>query len=219
MQNGGNITTSDHARALFHIPQTSPAGVDVRPGENALEFLTSFSNPSKETYTWNPSMPQALDAFGQGKVAMVIAFSDFEHQIRVKYPRFEYTHVPVPQISVAPLQPQLNLIKFWVETAPRVADTPSASLGFIKELGRNANSVASEARLGSPFLRTLQSDPDNFPNKQILNGKAVYKKQREQFDGAFRQMIIDVSQNGLTPSQALDSGAQKINNLLAQDDE
>jgi ABC-type glycerol-3-phosphate transport system substrate-binding protein len=219
MQNGGNITSTDRNRALFHIPVTSPSDVDVRPGENALDFLTSFSNPSKPTYTWNPSMPQAIDAFGQGRVAMVIAFADFEQELKQRYPRMEYTVAPAPQITVAQLQPQVDLIRFWVETVPRVTDNPVISLAFVKELARNADSIARQARLGSPFLRTLQNDPETFPNKQILNGRAVYKKHREQFDQTFRQMIIDVSQNGLTPSQALDSGAEKINRLLATEDE
>jgi ABC-type glycerol-3-phosphate transport system substrate-binding protein len=214
LQNGADITTSDHTRALFHIPTTSPSGITQRPGENALDFLASFSNSSKQNYTWNPSMPQALDAFGQGKVAMVIAFSDFGKQLKVKYPKLEYEVDSVPQISVAPLQQPVNLIKFWTETVPRVADTPSVALAFMKDEIRSADSIAREAGLGSPFLKTLNSDATAFPNRQILTGKGVYKKSRDQFDMDFRQMIIDVSQNGLTPSQALDSGAEKINDLL-----
>ncbi|HSI20842.1 MAG TPA: extracellular solute-binding protein [Verrucomicrobiae bacterium] len=219
MQNDGQIVSTDHTRALFHIPKTTPAGVSVRPGENALDFLTSFSNPSKSTYTWNPSMPQALDAFGQGKVAMVIGFTDFEKQLRTKYPRMEFEVAPVPQISTAPLQPQVNLIRFWTETIPRIADNPQLALNFLRLEAAYADSLASEAGLSSPYLATLAEDPEEFPNKQILNGKAVYKKDRELFDAAFRQMIVDVSQNGLTPAQALDSGSEKINVLLAQPDE
>lgn len=219
LQNDGQITSTDRTRALFHIPTTTGAGVSVRPGENALSFLSSFANPAKPNYTWNPSLPQALDAFGQGRLAMVIAFSDFGKQVKVKYPKLDFEVDPVPQISVAPLQDPVNLIKFWIETVPRVADTPTLALSFMKEEARNANSIASEAGLGSPFLKTLNADPDTFPNRQILSGKAVYKKSRDQFDADFRQMITDVTQNGLTASEALDSGAQKINDLLAQPDE
>lgn len=219
LQNGGKVVSTDHKNALFHIPETTPAGVSVRPGENALDFLASFANPNKPTYSWNPSMPQAVDAFGQGKVAMVIAFSDFGKELKVKYPRLTFEVTSVPQISVSPLQEPVNLLRFWAETVPSVADTPNAALAFARLEARNADSLGAQAGLGSPLLATLKADDKEFPNRQILTGKTVFKKNRDQFDANFRQMIIDVTQNGLTPSQALDSGAEKINLLLASNDD
>jgi ABC-type glycerol-3-phosphate transport system substrate-binding protein len=219
MQNGADIVSSDHVRALFHIPITTAAGVSVRPGENALDFLTSFSNPNKPNYTWNPSLPQALDAFGQGKVAMVISYSGFRDQLAVKYPKLEYVQAPVPQISNSPLQTPVNLIKFWTETIPRVADNASIAAAFARNLAANATGIAHSVGLSSPILASLNEEPNTFPNRQVLTGRTVFKKSRDLFDADFRQMIIDVSQNGLTPSQALDSGAEKINDLLAKTDD
>lgn len=218
MQNGAKVVSTDHRSALFHIPETTPAGVTLRPGENALNFFASFSNPANANYTWNPSMPQAIDAFGQGKVAMVIAFADFGAMLKIKYPEFNFETAPVPQISVAPLQEQINLIRFWVETVPLVADNQIAALTYLRELSKSATEIANEAGLISPFLSVLSADPTAFPNKQILTGQGVFKKHRDQFDQDFRQMIIDVSQNGLTSGKALDSAADKINVLLGQDD-
>lgn len=224
LQNGGKVVSSDRRNALFHIPETTPAGVSVRPGENALDFYTSFARPDKATYTWNPSMPQALDAFGQGKVAMVIAFSDFGRALKVKYPKLEFKNAAVPQISVAPLQEPVNLIRFNVEVVTKVAASTATSFEFLRGYAArsNANTLAraySSFKLLSPFTETLENDKEEFLNKQVLTGKSVYKKNREQFDQAFRQMAIDVTQNGLTPDKALDSAAEKINVLLVQDEE
>jgi ABC-type glycerol-3-phosphate transport system substrate-binding protein len=224
MQNGGKIVSTDRRNALFHIPETTPAGVSVRPGENALDFFTSFARPDHPNYTWNPSMPQALDAFGQGKVAMVVAFSDFGRNLKIKYPKFNFNTVAVPQISVAPLQDPVNLIRFNTEVVTKTADNSTLAFNFLKTYTdkSDANRIAKaypSFKLISPFLDTLKNDQTNYFNKQVLTGKAVYKKNREQFDQDFRQMAIDVTQNGLTPDKALDAAAEKINVLLTQDEE
>jgi hypothetical protein len=118
----------------------------------------------------------------------------------------------------------VNLIRFNVEVVTKTADNGSLAFAFLKSYtNRNsANQLAraySSFKLTGPFLSDLQAAPKEYLNKQILTGKSVYKKNRDEFDGIFRQMAIDVTQNGLTPDKALDSGAEKINELLAQDDE
>ena len=165
-------------------------------------------------------MPEALDAFGQGKVAMVIGFSDFGAQLKVRYPQFSYETTGVPQISVGTSQTPINLIKFSVETVTKTADSYNAAIALLKRYTSTNSTydMASEAGLTPPFLSQLQ-DSEDFKISQILTGQAVYKKKRTQFDAAFRQMIIDVSQNAIAPDKALDTGAQTINTLLASSDE
>src|SRR5690606_30960030 len=83
LQNGAKLVSDDRKNPLFHVPTSTPTGGQVRPGEKALDFYASFADPTKENYSWNPSMPQALDAFTQGRVAMVIAYSDFGRKLAV----------------------------------------------------------------------------------------------------------------------------------------
>jgi ABC-type glycerol-3-phosphate transport system substrate-binding protein len=220
LQNGAKIVSSDRTRALFHVTESAAAGGTVRPGENALSFLTAFSDPSKLAYTWNPSMPSALDAFAQGKVAMVIGFSSFGQNLAIKYPQFRYETAPVPQISVGTNQTPVNVIRFSVDTVPKTADNYNAAVALLKlySTADVVSDISSNIQLISPFKSQL-TNTDNFRQQEVVTGQAVFKKQRTQFDQAFNQMITDVTQNGIPVSQALDNAAETINGLLASADE
>ena len=152
---------------------------------------------------------------------MVIGYSDFGRALKIKYPQFQYDVTSVPQISDSPVQQPVNLIKFDVETVTQTADNPAAAFAFLKTYTDvdTITGIAHEQKVSGPYLSQLNQAQDDFPNKQILTGQSVFKKSRIQFDQAFRQMITDVSQNGLAADQALDNGAQTINLLLAKDDE
>lgn len=214
MQNGAKIVSSKNPRsALFNYREATAAGGQVRPGEKALDFYTSFAIPSKANYTWNDSMANTLDAFGNGQVAMVIAFSDFGQALKIKFPKFHPETAPVPQISLA--QPAVNLIKFSLETVTQTADSPSSAFAFLKAYNTSniANSLAHEQKLESPYLTTLKNE-DTFQSKQIITGEAIYKRSHTQFDSTFHQMINDVLHNNVVVGLSLDNGADAVNQLL-----
>jgi ABC-type glycerol-3-phosphate transport system substrate-binding protein len=217
MQNGVDIVSTDHSSVLFNTYKSTPSGAQIRPGENALDYYTSFANPAKPNYSWNSAMPPAIDAFATSKVAIVIAYSDFGQQLRTKYPKFkDYTTEPIPQISAA--QDPVDLIKFMVEAVPKtsVFNTTSMKLLQIYKDETLVKSLASESKTRSSFRTTLEkaSDSDYYA-KQILTGKAIFKVNHTQFDAAFRQMIVDVSENKISTTVAIDTAAQTINKLLA----
>ena len=216
LQNGAQIVSQDHSTALFNVPTNTPSGGVVYPGENALAFYTSFADPTKSNYSWNPSQPNALDAFGQGKVAMVIAYSDFGKQLAVKYPKFHPETAPVPQISLT--QPAVNFIRYSIETVPKTAQSAAASFAFLKNYTdqSDSKSLASELKLRSPYLTTLNlgQQNDDQQSTQILSGQSVFKLDRPDFDKAFHDMIVDVTQNQVAVDQAMNGAANTITGLL-----
>jgi ABC-type glycerol-3-phosphate transport system substrate-binding protein len=217
-QNGTDVISSDHTRAAFSLPITTPAGSIVRPGEKSLDFFTSFSDPAKDNYSWSPSFPQALDAFAQGNVGMVIAFTEFGRDVATKYPDFQFSSAPVPQISST--QPAVNFIQFKVETVTAAGSSPSISFEVLKQYAdiNGADSLSQEQSLRSPFTETLQQDISNngdFMSRQILTGRAVFEKSRTRFDAAFHDAIVDVSQNHISSAQAIDKAANTINGILS----
>lgn len=59
----------------FQVPLTDTAGTQVlfstaKGSQQVIEFAASFGNPTKTTYTWDGTLPSALDALAQGKVAI-----------------------------------------------------------------------------------------------------------------------------------------------------
>lgn len=218
MQNGTNIIHTDRRNVVFHQTITTPSGAQVRPGEKALEFFASFSNPSKETYTWNASMPDVLEAFGEGKVAMVIAYSDFANELKVKYPKFTYSVTAVPQISNVK-EEAVNLIRFKVETVTKTANNTTLAIAFMKSYaGKTASTgLANSVKLRPPYTETLKKKNEYF-NRQVLTGRAIFKYHRVEFDDIFRQMIKDVTQSGVPPSEAVIVASDKLNSLLNRQD-
>lgn len=212
-QNGAKIISDDRKSVLFQVPTTTPSGGSVRPGEKALDFYYSFADPTKSTYSWSASMPQALDAFTQGKVAMVLAYSDFGKKIAVKKPGFSYTVSPAPQISTS--QVAVNYIKFDIETVTKTGTNPNAAAEILKQYANksSATGLARLQKVESPFLETLKEN-NEFTSKQILTGKSTFKVNHTQFDSIFRQMMVDVSQNNISVADAIKNGSDQLDILL-----
>ena len=217
LQNGSRIVSSDRRSPLFQVPITTSAGVQVNPGAKALEFFSSFAQPGKPNYTWNPSMPSALDAFAQGKVAMVIGYSDFESQLKIKYPRFRAEKAAVPQISLPTVQTPVNFFRFSLEAVTQTANNKAAAFGLLKAYTSSdiTDSLAGEIKMRSPYLSTLNRNTDDYLNTQAITAQSTFKLNRPVFDGAFRQMIVDASQNNVPATDAVRAGAEKIGAVLS----
>ena len=159
-------------------------------------------------------MPQAIDAFGQGKVAMVIGYADFGAQLKSKYPRFTFDSAAIPQIS-GTAKP-VTVSRFTVDSVTKGASSISLSEKLLSEQDSTEVSadLAKSVNLRSPSLKNLVSATD-FQSQAVLNTRVVYKKHHLDFDTAFLQMIRDVSQNGFPPATAIDQGSAKINTLLS----
>jgi ABC-type glycerol-3-phosphate transport system substrate-binding protein len=223
MQNGADIVSSDRRNALYNAPITTPSGTIVNPGTLALDFFLSFANPEKETYTWNKSMPSAVEAFAQGKVAMVVGFSDFEKELRTKFPKFRsYATAPVPQNSVT--EKPVNFLRFNIETVTKTAKSTEdrqASFAFLElyTTTNQAQQLATRSGTSNPFTAAI--DKRKASDKiaaQIPTAKGVYKQYREQFDAAFKAMIDDSGAKRVTSTVAVDRSVQVITGLLQRTD-
>jgi multiple sugar transport system substrate-binding protein len=64
--------TDSSGRAVFNIRPSGGSQSDETPAMNIMNFYTDFANPTRDTYTWNDSMENALDAFVKGKVAFFL---------------------------------------------------------------------------------------------------------------------------------------------------
>ena len=75
IQTGVRMTDADNTAASF------ASWVNNTPvGESALKYYTDFANPSVRTYTWNDVQHYSVDAFTEGKTAMMFNYS---HQVGV----------------------------------------------------------------------------------------------------------------------------------------
>lgn len=62
-----------------------------------LEFLTQFSDPLKPSYSWNRSLPQALDSFASEQSSQYIGFASELPLIAEMNPSLNFDIAPIPQ--------------------------------------------------------------------------------------------------------------------------
>lgn len=100
LQFGVNANSIGQTRADF----SSKVAVD------SMIFYTQFSNPSTSYYTWNPRLDYSIDAFYQGKAAMMINYSYQIETIRQKNAKLNFGIAPLPQFEN---NTPINFANYW----------------------------------------------------------------------------------------------------------
>ncbi len=74
------------------------AGKTVNPAERALQYYTQFGRvTNSKLYTWNDEQHYSLDAFAEGKTAMMINYSWQIESIKHKNEKLNFAVAPLPQ--------------------------------------------------------------------------------------------------------------------------
>jgi ABC-type glycerol-3-phosphate transport system substrate-binding protein len=215
-QNGTSVIGDDRARALFHIPIQGPSGELIRPGENALDFYTSFARPDKDTYTWNADMGDPIQAFAEGKVAYLIGYQDVRNELAKRYPKFRnFETTTVPQVNT--YDTPTTVIRFNVESVTRVASSSKVAFAFQKTYTNeeNAAALASEVKLSTPYAKKLTTNSSEVV-KLMVNGRTIFRPERAKYNDLFSRAITNSLSNELSTSKALDVAAEEVNTLLTE---
>lgn len=81
----------------YHSVLDDSFGGTISPGQAALDFFTQFSDPGKDGYSWNRSLPEARDAFAAGILATYLGFSSELGAVKAKNPNLNFDVTTVPQ--------------------------------------------------------------------------------------------------------------------------
>ena len=99
MQNGAAMTNQPPTKATFEQPDDS----SYYPGSKALEYYASFSQPTKDNYSWSDSLGDSVLALGQNKTALIIDYPMAYKEILAKNPNLNLKMSQLPQVN--PTQP------------------------------------------------------------------------------------------------------------------
>lgn len=97
LQAGTPITTRSDKAVVSVLD--SQFNYPTAPGQSALDFYTQFSNQSSSMYTWNRSLPNSLNSFLSGNLAMYFGYASELFQILQKNSNLNYDVAVVPQIK------------------------------------------------------------------------------------------------------------------------
>ncbi len=190
MQNGA-IMTDGNQITFQNVPPTMS---NYNPGLEALRFYTDFANPNKEVYSWNNDLPNALEAFTSGSLAMFFGYSFNIEQIRAQAPKLNFGIAKLPQIEGNSLQ--INFANYWVETVSKKSKYPNEAWDFIQFLTKEENAKIYLSKTKKPtalksLINTQKDDEDlGVFAEQILSAKSWYHgKSIADAESAISEMI------------------------------
>lgn len=126
---------------------------DVSHGQNALNFYTQFAKSGSMNYTWNSSMHYSIDAFSEGRTAMMFNYPWNMKVISDKAPKLNFAIAPVPQFENSP---RVNYANYQAFVVAKNKIPRSDSYGDA------TTNISNETRIKEAwmFLTYLTTKPD-----------------------------------------------------------
>jgi multiple sugar transport system substrate-binding protein len=212
MQNGTRMIDESN-RATFN--QSSPAQEGIVPGEQALIFYTDFANPTKETYTWNDQMPEAFDAFIQGKLAFYFGYLSDLYLIQNQAPKLNFSIAPMLQIEG---NPEINYANYWIETVSKKTKYSNEAWDFILFATQEEQAKLYLEKNKKPtalrsLIKTQEEDYDlSIFARQVLTAQSWYRGNAGNFiKKIFNELISETLKGGTELKQLLNLYVEKIN--------
>ncbi len=223
MQKGGSIINRTEGGILYSALE--PEGVlggGVAPAQTAIRSYTEFANPVKTIYTWNRSLPESIDMFANGKLAMYIGYASELGDIQARNPNLNFDVAPMPQIRSGAAKRTLTFGKMYAFAMPVQArnkygariianflSSPLASTYFAKvnntssprrdALAKENPDVLQEVFRGSTLISRAWLDP--YPEKT---------------DKIFENMVESVISGRLRFSDAVSRAHRELRVLIQE---
>ncbi len=214
IQTGVKMTDDDHTGASFASSVNNTA-----VGELALKYYTDFANPSVRTYTWNDAQHYSLDAFIEGKTAMMFNYSHQIGVLRSKASRLNLGVAPMPQVSKTDVK---NYANYWGAGVSSRSKFPNESWKFVAYLAskEGAQSYLSETVRPSArrdLIELQRSDLDlGIFAVQALSARSWYQIDSTAIETIFADMIDDVNFGRMSVKDSLSNAESRVSVLMSR---
>ncbi len=218
LQSGVQMTDVDGTEATFSRSVNNQA-----VGEVALQYYTDFTNPGKVTYTWNDSQHYSVDAFVEGRAAMMFNYAHQIDAVRARAPRLNIAIAPIPQhAQQLARQDVRTYANYWTPVV-------SAASPFIDQAWELVDFLASEegatlylaesrrpAALRSIIARQ-KTDPDlGVFADQALTAQSWFQADAGAIETIFAEMIDSVNFGRSSAREALRNAEARVSVLIQE---
>jgi ABC-type glycerol-3-phosphate transport system substrate-binding protein len=215
-QKGGRLYDPQTRQPTLHLASAEGS----IPGQAALEFLRSFSDPGSANYSWNRQAGDPVKQFVEGKAALMVGFSTLRYdffQLNKDFNSYYVAALPQQEQLRLPTDRRTDYAAYWTHVVPKTSAYPDLAWQFLKYLMSfdNQRYYAEQTlkpvlgMLGdveSPRNETLPS-PQVFAT-QVVNAPAIFKPEWLFVDESLQAMLRSTFDATQTPQIALDTTAE-----------
>lgn len=217
LQNGTKMVNENKESATFD-ESIYIEGKTYQPGQDALRFYTDFSNPSKRTYTWNRQMSYSLDAFIEGKVAMMFNYSNQIPIIKDRVPYLNFGISSMPQIKGRNFD--IDYANYWAFTVSKKTRVVQEAWKFILYLNQKENAKKYLETVNRPTARRdlINWQEDDLELgvfvKQGLSAQTWYQVGSSAIEIIFANAIESVVLGRANVIKAIQAAADQVTLLM-----
>ncbi len=218
LQNGTKMVSDDKKTSAISETVTLD-GKSYYPGREALRFYTDFSNPTKKSYTWNRQMPYSVDAFADGKSAIMLSYAYQIPTIKSKSPYLRYGISPMLQTKDRTYD--INYANYWAYTVSKKSKSPETAWNFLLYLTQKENAKRYSQVTHRPIAQRGLIEWQKKDNLdlavfagQILTARSWYQIDSSKIEKNLSDAIESIVLGGATADKAIGILNDQINLLM-----
>lgn len=222
MQKGTPMNNTDLTEATFHKPILAADNrtIESFPGKEALELYMAFSHPTSSLYSWNKDLIYSIDAFVEGRAAMMINYPHHIPTVRSKAAYLNFDVAKMPQFRDQ--EQEINYAYYFGFAVADTQDTKAreAAWQFIEFLNRPNNIKKYLAKTQLPTARLdfiLWQEQDQMLKHfagQIPSARSWHQGDVFVSENTLKEMIESVETGTKTPEEALNDAAEIITKAI-----
>lgn len=218
MQAGTPVTTWNGSKVA--VVFTGSFNKPIMPAEAAVNFYTEFGNPSKTSYSWNRSLPDSVNYFLSGDLALYFGFASEISTLQLKNPNlnFDVAMVPVSREGGT----NVSIARFNALAVTKSSKNPNGAFSVATILSgtSGAKAISKTLRL-SPVRRDLLGQRSTNAYEIIFNNSAIRAKgwldpQPAETNSIFKNMIESITSGRARTGEAIFRAQNELSALLPQ---
>jgi ABC-type glycerol-3-phosphate transport system substrate-binding protein len=218
LQNGTKMTSDDKKSAT--VTDSIVLNKETYyPGKDALRFYTDFSSPTRRNYTWNRQMPYSIDAFADGKSAMMLSYAYQIPALHLKSPYLNYGIAKAPQINGRNFD--VNYANYWAYTVSKKSKASDEAWKFVSYLASKTINQRYLQKTDRPTARKDLKEWQTGDNLQLavfatqsLTARNWYQVDPESIDKIFSDVIESIVLGTATTDKAIETLNDQLNLLM-----
>lgn len=212
-------------RAVFNVLPANVSRGEETLAMDVLNFYTDFANAARDTYSWNETMPSALDSFINGTTAFFFGYSYHYAQIKARAPQLNFDVIPLLQLDP---EAAANAANYSLQAVTAKSKHQNEAWGLINYLAHSGATKEYLAKANRPtalraYIGLQKENPALAPfvSGLLVADSWYHGRNYEAAARALSDLLREWVQPPPDPDralewkqQALDRAAAKINQTL-----